>query len=365
MIEKVNNQKDILVVNPGSTSTKIALFAFDNLELKYERNIVHNDDVINSFPTIASQEEYRRNVISKLLTREEYDLKNLAAVVGRGGMLFGLKGGGYRIDEVMYKKMASPELPQHASSLGALLAYSIAEPLKIPSFIYDSTMGCELMDIAKVSGIAGIKKYGATHLLNSRAQAIKYAEELERNYKELNFINCHMGGGITVNAMREGKVIDVASYDDGPMGPERSGGVPLLPFSKKFVNKGYSFEEVEKFIAGKGGLYSYLGTKDCREVERMIKSGDEHAKTIYEAMAYQIAKAIAGLSCAFEGKVDVIIITGGIAYSDMLVDMIKKFCGHIAPIIVMPGEKEMEALANGAFRILNGEEPINTYNDNI
>lgn len=359
------DQRDILVINPGSTSTKIALFDFNNLELKYENNIVHSDALINSFPTIAAQEEYRRNVIIKSLARENYDLNNLIAIVGRGGMLFGLKGGGYQIDDVMYKKMASPELPQHASSLGALLAYSIAEPLKIPSFIYDSTMGCELMDIAKISGMAGIEKYGATHLLNSRAQAMKYAQELGCDYKELNLINCHMGGGITVNAMSEGKVIDVASYDDGPMGPERSGGVPLLLFAKKLVDGGYSFEEAEKLVAGKGGVFSYLGTKDCREVEKMIEDGDSYAKTVYEAMAYQVAKAIASLSCAFKGKVDVIIITGGIAYSKMLVDMIESFCGHIAPIKIMPGEKEMEALAGGASRMLRGEEPINKYNDNI
>lgn len=348
--------KDILVVNPGSTSTKITIFTNDNKDIAYEENVIHDEQKILEFPTVASQKNYRKEMILDLLDKAGYDLKNITAVVGRGGMLFGLEGGGYQINEKMYNKMASPELPQHASSLGALLAYSIAEPLGIPSYIYDSTMGCDLLDIAKITGISEIEKYGATHLLNSRAMAISYAKSKGRDYKDMNFINCHMGGGTTANAMRHGKVIDVAAYDDGPMAPERSGGVPLLLFNKLCFDGKHTEEDMEKLIAGKGGLYSYLGTKDCRDVEKMIDDGDHYAAMIYEAMAFQVAKSIAGLSCALEGKVDVIILTGGVAYSERLTDEIKKYCGHIAPIEVMPGEKEMEALANGTLRMLKGEE---------
>ncbi|MST51958.1 butyrate kinase [Clostridiales Family XIII bacterium WCA-MUC-591-APC-3H] len=350
--------KDILVINPGSTSTKITIYTKQNTEILYENNIVHDEQKILEFPTVASQKNYRKGIILDELNDKGYDLKNLTAVVGRGGMLFGLKGGGYKINDKMYNEMASSKLPQHASSLGALLAYSIAQPLGIPSFIYDSTMGCDLLDIAKVTGISEIEKYGATHLLNSRAQAIKYAKSKGKDYKEMNFINCHMGGGITANAMKGGKVIDTAAYDDGPMAPERSGGVPLLLFKQLCFDGKHTEEDMEKLIAGKGGLYSYLGTKDAREVEKMIEEGDSYAAMVYEAMGFQVAKAIAGLSCALEGKVDVIILTGGVAYSKWLTEKIKKYCGHIAPIEVMPGESEMEALAAGTLRMLTGEEEI-------
>jgi len=352
----VKDIKDILVVNPGSTSTKITIFTHENKDIVFEETVVHDEQKILEFPTVASQKNYRKEMILDLLKKDNYNLDNLTAVVGRGGMLFGLQGGGYKINAKMYNKMASPELPQHASSLGALLAYSIAEPLGLPSYIYDSTMGCDMLEVAKVTGIAEIEKYGATHLLNSRAQAIKYAESQGRDYKTMNFINCHMGGGITANAMHEGRVIDVAAYDDGPMAPERSGGVPLLLFNKLCFDGKHTEEDMEKLIAGKGGIYSYLGTKDCREVEKMIDKGDSYAEMIYEAMAFQVAKSIAGLSCALEGKVDVIILTGGVAYSTRLTDNIKKYCGHIAHIEVMPGEREMEALANGTLRMLKGEE---------
>ena len=352
----VKEIKDILVVNPGSTSTKIVIFTNDNKDVAFEEEIVHDEQKILEFPTVASQKNYRKEMILDLLEKDGYDLKNLTAVVGRGGMLFGLEGGGYKINQKMYNKMASPELPQHASSLGALLAFSIAEPLKIPSYIYDSTMGCDLLDIAKITGISEIEKYGATHLLNSRAQAIRYAKEHDKDYKDLNFINCHMGGGITANAMHQGRVIDVAAYDDGPMAPERSGGVPLILFKQLCFDGKHTEADMDKLIAGKGGLYSYLGTKDCREVEKMIDDGDSYAEMIYEAMAFQVAKSIAGLSCALEGKVDVIILTGGVAHSKRLTDNIKKYCGHIAPIEVMAGEREMSALADGTLRMLKGEE---------
>lgn len=353
--------KDILVVNPGSTSTKIAVFAGDGKTLQFETNIVHDEAKILEFPNVASQRNYRKEMILDYLAGEGYDLFNLSAVVGRGGMVYELSGGGYRVSDKLCTRMASPEIPQHASSLGALLAFAIAEPLKVPSYIYDSTMGCDLLDIAKVTGIAEIEKYGATHLLNSRAQAIRYAASIGRDYRDMQFIVCHMGGGITANAWKDGKVIDTAAYDDGPMAPERSGGVPLLLFKKLCFDGKHTEEDMEKLISGRGGLYSYLGTKDCLEVERMIQDGDSYARMIYQAMALQIGKAVAGLSCTLQGKVDVIILTGGIAHSKMLTDMIEGFCGHIGKVVVMAGESEMEALAAGAVRMLKGEEEAKVY----
>lgn len=357
----VGKLKDILVINPGSTSTKVTVFTEENTKKLIEENVNHNGQTLLGFPTVASQLEYRKDVILSLLKTEGYDLGNLSAIVGRGGMLFGLNGGGYLVDETLYNAMADDNLPQHASSLGALLAYSIGHPLGLPAFIYDSTMGTNLMDIAKITGIAELEKYGAIHMLNSRAQAIEYAQSQGKDYKELNLIICHLGGGISANAMKNGQAIDVSSYDDGAMAPERSGGVPLLLYNKLCFDGKHTKEDMEKLIAGEGGLYSYLGTKDCREVEKAIKAGDAYAKLIYEAMAFQTAKAIAGLSCALEGAVDVIILTGGAAYSEMLTGLIKKYCAHIAPVVIQPGEKEMVALANGALRMLKGEEKIQRY----
>ena len=347
--------KDILVINPGSTTTKIAVFTDLNKTILFEKNIVHDEQKLLEFPRAALQQDYRREIIIKELEAADYDMDRLTAVVGRGGVLPGLAGGGYKINDVMCEEMAN-HAAEHASCLGALLAFQIAGKLQIPSFIYDATTGTDLLDIAKVTGIAGLEKYGAVHLLNSRAQAIKYAQGAGRDYRELNFINCHMGGGITVNAMKNGKVIDAASYDDGPMAPERSGGVPLLLMKDLCFDGKHTEEDIERLIAGKGGLYSYLGTKSVREVEKRIDEGDTYAEMIFEAMGFQVAKAIAGLSCVLEGKVDVIILTGGAANSDLLCRTIKKYCGHIAPIEVMPGESEMEALANGTLRMMTGEE---------
>lgn len=353
--------KDILVINPGSTSTKLAIFTEGNSKTVFEENLVHNEAEILVFPNVASQSEYRKEKIMDELEAINYDLKNLSAIVGRGGMAYGLKGGGYKVDKALCDRMSSDDIPQHASSLGALLSYAIAEPLGLPSFIYDSPMGCELLDIAEVTGIAGIKKYGATHLLNSRAKAIKYAESVGKKYEDMSFIVCHMGGGITANAQKNGKVIDVAAYDDGPMAPERSGGVPLLLYTDMCFDGKHTKESMKKLISGEGGVYSYLGTKDMRDVEKMIQEGNEEAKLIYDAMAYQVAKAIAGLTIPLKGQQDVIILTGGIAHSKMLTDTIIDYCKHLGKIVVMAGESEMEALANGTLRMLEGSEEYKTF----
>jgi len=355
------NIKDILVINPGSTSTKLAVFTDGGSRIAFETNIVHAEEEINGFPNIGAQRGYRTETVMDFLRSNHYDMENLSAVVGRGGMAPELNGGGYLVNEKLCERMASPDIPQHASSLGAMIAYEIANPLGLPAYIYDSTMGYELLDIAKITGIAEVERHGAIHLLNSRAQAIRYYKEAGAEYRDKQFIVCHMGGGITASAWQGGKVIDVSSYDDGPMAPERSGGIPLLLFKQLCFDGKHTEADMEKLISGRGGLYSYLGTKDCREVERMIADGDDYAKTVYEGMALQIAKAVAGISCTLEGQVDVIILTGGIAHSKMLTGMIQDYCQHIAPIQVLAGESELEALAGGAVRMMLGEEDAQIY----
>ena len=230
--------------------------------------------------------------------------------------------------------MRNPGNPPHASSMGAELAYKIAQPLGIPSFIYDSTMGCELIPIARISGLAELERYGCCHVLNSRAQAMNYAKSIGKEYKDLKLIVAHMGGGISVSAHKGGAVIDISTYDDGPMSPERTGGIPLILWTKMCFSGKYTESQVEKLISGQGGIMSYLGTTDCRKVEAMIKDGDEKAALVYEAMAYQIAKSIAQMTVALKGQTDAVILTGGLANSSMLTEMIKSYAEHLDEILI-------------------------------
>lgn len=355
----MENKTDIIAINPGSTTTKIGLFREG--ELIFEENITHDPDKLLAYGSITAQLPYRAKVLKDFLASRNYDMTRLKAAVGRGGMIIGLSGGGYKVTEKLCEAMKNPENPQHASSLGALLAFDVAEELGIPSFIYDSTMGCELSEVAKVSGLAEIERYGCYHVLNARAQAMNYADSIGRDYNSLNLLVCHMGGGISVTAHQNGKIIDGASYDDGPMSPERTGGIALLLWTKLCYSGKYTEEEAEKLICGKGGLYSYLGVTDCREVEKMIAGGDERARVIYEAMAYQVAKAIASTSVALKGEIDGIILTGGAAHSKLLTEMVREYAGHIGEFIVMAGEDELDALVKGAERILAGKEEAHIF----
>lgn len=352
---------DILVINPGSTTTKIGVFR--KTELLFVETLTHDPNELLAYGSIGAQLPYREEVIKNVLAGKNYDMNALRAIVGRGGMVIGLSGGGYLVNPELCEAMKSPKNPQHASSLGALLAYALANPLGIPAFIYDSTMGCELSEVAKISGLAEIERYGCYHVLNARAQAMNYARSIGKDYKELKLLVCHMGGGISVSVHKNGKIIDGASYDDGPMSPERSGGIALLLWTKLCYSGKYTQEEAEKLICGKGGLYSYLGVTDCRAVETMIDRGDEKAALVYEAMAYQIAKSIAEMSVPLKGEVDGVILTGGMAHSKKLTDKIQSYAGHIGEFIIMPGEDELGALAKGAERILDGEEEAHLFGE--
>ncbi|PWL94213.1 MAG: butyrate kinase [Clostridiales bacterium] len=352
-------QTDILVINPGSTTTKIAVFR--NLEVLFEETITHDPEKLKSMGDIFGQMEFREELIRESMKKHGYEMACLSAAVGRGGMIVGLHGGGYKVTPKLCEAMRSPENPPHASSMGAELAYSIAEPLGKPAFIYDSTMGCELTEVAKVTGLDGVEKYGCCHVLNSRAQGMNYANSIGRKYEELNLIVAHLGGGISVSAHQNGKIIDESTYDDGPMAPERTGGIPLILWTKLCFSGRYTEKEIGKLISGRGGLMSYLGVTDCREVEKMIDGGNQKAKLVYEAMAYQVSKAIAEMSVALRGNVDAVILTGGAAHSKMLTGMVREYAGHIGEFVLMPGENELEALAKGAQRILNGEEEGRIY----
>lgn len=354
------NYRDVLVINPGSTSTKIAVFERKHTDPILKTNLVHDEETILAFPSIVSQKDYRYQSILQWLTRCQYDLDRLCCVIGRGGMLKELELGGYAVNDYLVERLSDDRLPRHASTLGGLLARIFADRLHIPAFIYDAPLSCKINDISKITGIASLQKYGQVHVLNMRAMSREYARTLGKPYEDLNIICCHMGGGITCCAQQKGDIIDTSSYDEGPMSPERSGGVPLILFKQLCFDGRHKEEEVESLISGRGGLYSYLGTKDCREVEKRIEGGDDYALLIYRAMAYQVAKSIAQMTVSLEGKVDAILLTGGIAHSVMLTDMIRQYAGHLGTITVMPGEKEMEALAEGAYRMMDGKEPVKT-----
>lgn len=353
-------KKDILVLNPGSTSTKIAVFR--DKEKIFAETVDHPADKLEKFDEIVDQESYRKRLIVENLADSNYDMDNLAAVVGRGGMVVDLDQGGYKVTLDLYNALKDPRLSPHASNLGGILAYDIANDYGIPAYIYDSVMGCEIMDIAKITGLAEIEKYGCVHVLNMRAQALHYAESIGKTPSDLNLIVVHMGGGITTCAMEKGVIIDTGAYDDGPMSPERSGGLPLLLFKDLIFDHHLTRQETTEKIIGKTGMYSYLGTKDCREVEERVVAGDEKAKLVYEAMAYQIAKSVADMSVPLKGKIDAIILTGGIAFSEMFCDMIEEYCAHIGKIVRIPGEHEMEGLAMGTARILWEGEKAKEYN---
>ena len=358
------NKTDILAVNPGSTSTKVGVYrsqADGTLTELFVESISHDPNHMLSFENLEAQLPYRSEAIEAVLNENGYDMSQLMAVVGRGGMLGGLKSGGYLVNDEFRRDMMSPGNIQHASNLGAPLALELAKPFDIPSFIYDSTRGCELSDVARVSGFSELERFGNAHVLNSRAQGIEYAAQQGRSYSDMQLIVCHMGGGITVSAHRNGSVIDDSSFDEGPMSPERTGGIQLTTWTRLCYSGKYTEEEAQKIICGKGGLFSYLGVTDCRQVEKMIAEGDRKAAVVYEAMAYQIAKSIAEMTVPLKGKVDAIILTGGVAHSRMLTGMIKDYAGHLGEIVIMPGEKELEALAAGAYRIVTGKESVNEY----
>lgn len=351
----------ILSINPGSTSTKIAIY--ENTKPVYQKNIKHSTDTIQSFDRIYDQYDFRRRAILDTLEEANITLESLDAVVGRGGMLKPIEGGTYKVNQEMLDYVKKAPRGEHASNLGCVLAKDLADEVHIPSFIVDPVAVDEMKDIARYTGIPEIKRQSLFHALNQKAVALKASKELERKYNELHLIVVHLGGGISVGVHEKGHVIDVnnALDGDGPMSPERSGSVPVGPLYKMAMSGKYTLKEMKRKNYGNGGLVAYLGTNDGFEISNRIQSGDKQAKFIVEVMCYQIAKEIGSGSTVLKGKVDAIVLTGGLAYDDFIVDTIKERVSFIAPILVFPGEDEMEALTFGALRVLEGIEIAKEY----
>lgn len=351
----------ILVINPGSTSTKVALFS--NEQLLFEKKIEHNSKELSNFNKIIDQYQFRQNIIINFLKEKGINLSTLDAVVGRGGLLRPIASGTYQVNKKMLEDLRKGASGEHASNLGGILAYGIAEKLSTPAYIVDPVVIDEMRPIARISGMPEIPRISILHALNQKAVARKAALDLGKKYEKANFIIAHLGGGISVGIHCKGDIIDVnnALNGEGPFTPERSGGLPVgalvnLCFSGKFTK-----DEILKKIKGEGGLVAYLNTNDVREVIKRIEQGDKKAKLILEAMVYQVAKEIGAAATVLKGQIDAIILTGGIAYANEFVKMIRDRVSFLSLVMVYPGEEEMLALCEGALRVLKGEEVGKTY----
>lgn len=352
----------LLIINPGSTSTKIAVF--DNENITFEETLRHSVEEIQSYDTIFDQYEFRKDIIVKALEENNISIDSLDGVVGRGGLLRPIEGGTYEVNESMLKDLKEGYLGEHASNLGGILAYEIAKGIGKKSFIVDPVVVDELQDVARISGMKGIDRKSIFHALNQKAVARRHAVKLGKKYENLNLIVVHLGGGISVGAHEKGKVIDVANALDGegPFSPERAGSLPVGDMIGLCYSGKYTLGEVKKMIKGSGGIVSYLNTNDTREVSESVKNGDKCAELIYYAMAYQVAKEVGACATVLKGNVDGILLTGGISYDKGFTEWIEERVGFISGVTVYPGEDELTALAEGGLRVLRGEEDSKKYN---
>ena len=350
-----------LIINPGSTSTKIGVFEDENL--LFDETLRHSTEEIAKYATIVDQKDFRKKIITDFLESRNFDIKSLNVVVGRGGMLKPIPGGTYAVTEGLLEDLKKGVQGQHASNLGGILAKEIADSVGVPSYIVDPTVVDELMPIARHSGVPELPRVSIFHALNQKAVAKRYAKEAGKPYESLRLIVVHMGGGVSVGAHENGKVIDVfnALDGDGAFSPERAGGVPSGALIKMCFSGKYTEKEVYGKIVGNGGFNAYLGTNDMREVTKRANEGDEKAAEAKQAFLLQVAKDIGSMACVLNGRVDQIIVTGGIAYGADIVAALKERAEWIAPFTVYPGEDELLALAQGALRVLNREEEAKVY----
>lgn len=353
----------ILVINPGSTSTKVAIF--EGQELRSSKTLRHSSEELSPFKRLTDQFEFRTRIIEAFLEESGVKPQDLSAVVGRGGLLDPISSGGtYKVTEDMLEDLKSGKNGEHASNLGALIAYQFTKSFGIPSFIVDPVVVDEMEDLARYSGHPMIRRRSILHALNQKATARAAAAELGKPYEEVNLVVVHMGGGISVGAHRKGRIVNVnnALDGDGPFTPERSGTLPLTQLIDLCYSGKYTLDQMKKKIKGAGGMVDYLGTNDGMEVSRRINQGDKQALLVYRAMAYQVSKWIGKMAAVLRGQVDGIVLTGGLAYDkDMMVPWIREMVEFIAPVFVFPGGDEERALAMGGLRVLKGEETAKIY----
>ena len=351
----------MLIINPGSTSTKFAVF--ENDKSLFEKTIRHPLEDFKDCPGVKDQKSVRMRYVLEALKENGFDPAKLDAVVGRGGIVKPLASGTYAVNDALLKDLESGKAAAHASCLGGLMANEVAKQYNIPSFIVDPVVVDEFDPLARMTGIPEVKRTSVFHALNAKAVARVCADEIGMRYEDARFIVAHFGGGISISAHRYGQVVDSTHgvHGDGPMTPERCGSVPVQGVLDLLAAGKYTPEQITGLCTKTGGIKAYLGLNDMRDVEARIHEGDANAKLVYEAMAYQCCKDIGALAAVLEGRVDGIIMTGGLAYSGYFIGMIKQRVDSFGPIYVYPGEFEMEALAAGGLRVLRGEQKASTY----
>ncbi len=350
-----------LIINPGSTSTKLGVF--EDETLLFEETLRHSTEEIAQYATIADQKDFRKNIIMNFLASKNFDIKSLGMVVGRGGMLKPIPGGTYEVTDELLHDLQIGKQGQHASNLGGMLAREIADSIGVPSYIVDPVVVDELIPEARISGVPELPRTSVFHALNQKAVAKRYAKETGKAYDSMNLIVVHMGGGVSVGAHQNGKVINIfnALDGDGAFSPERAGAVPVGALVKMCFSGQYTEKEVYKKLVGNGGFNAYCGSNDMRDIEKMCNNGDENAKLIRDAFCMQMSMNIGSMATVLKGKVDQIIVTGGIAYDKYVVAALKERCEFIAPFTVYPGEDELLALAQGGLRVITGEEKAMVY----
>jgi butyrate kinase len=356
-----NGKSRVLTINPGSTSTKFGIYTREGAEMV--KTIRHGDEELSLFqgrPMVA-RKDYRAGLIRKALVEAGYSEtgrgdERFAAVAGRGGLLPPLTCGTYLVDDAMVEELRLARRGEHACNLGALLALKFAQAAGVNAYIVDPVTVDEWQDCARISGLPLLERSCMAHALNIKAVARRYAAEQGRAYEAMRLIVIHMGSGITVSAHRDGRMIDNNTIEDGPFGPDRTGGLPSRELVKLCFSGRFGQMELERKVFGDGGLFAYLGTRDLMEVERRIDAGDAKAAQIFEAMVYQIGKEAGAMAAVLQGKVDAVLLTGGMAYSARVVKLLSGYADWIAPVKVYPGEDELQALAEGVFRVLDGKE---------
>jgi butyrate kinase len=358
----VTEPSRVLAINPGSTSTKIGVFRRTvpqrEIESEWTHAIRHTDAELEHFRgwSALSQADFRSGCIHRALEAAGYSLTIFAAFAGRGGLLPPMECGTYEVNDAMIDELRAARRGEHASNLGALLALNFARAAHARAYIVDPVTVDEWQPCARFSGLPQITRSPIGHALNIKAVARRFARDQNRSYVDLRLIVIHLGSGITVSAHVNGRMIDQNTPEEGPFGPDRSGWLPVRELIKLCFSGRYNEKQLDRLVFGEGGLYAYLGTRDLEEIEHRADSGDMKAAAVYEAMIYKIAKEAGAMAAVLEGRVDAILFTGGMAHSQRLVARLRNYVEWIAPVTVYPGEDELRALAEGVFRVLDGEE---------
>ncbi|MBQ0005045.1 MAG: butyrate kinase [Clostridiales bacterium] len=350
----------ILIINPGGTSTKIAVYE-DEQEV-FKASIDHTAEELKPYPHVFDEFEYRKNLILNTVKDAGFDISEFGCVAGRGGLCKSVEGGTYAVNDALIEDFRNAINGEHASNLGAVIGKSIGDELGVPAFIVDPVATDEMMDIARITGLKELERPAWFHALNHKAVARSIADKIGKKYEDCNFIVAHLGSGISIVAHKNGMMVDGSGgRTNGPFSPERCGSLPTYPLVNLCYSGKYTKQEMVDKISKFAGMYDFLGTKDSREVEQRIADGDEEAKMVYDAFVYNTAKEICSYIPAFDGPVDRIIVTGGIAHSKYVTEEIARMTQHVAPTEVVAGEYEMVALALGALRVMRGEEEAKEY----